>query len=78
MVTSNPYEGPRRPYTVGWARPGIDVRIMTETGVPARAEQSGVLQLKGPNLFSVYWCNPMKTAEDHTRDGYFSSGDVAD
>lgn len=78
MVTSNPYEGPRRPGTVGRALPGIDVRIMTESGVPAAAEQSGVLQLKGPNLFSGYWRNPVKTAEDHTRDGYFISGDIAE
>ncbi len=77
MVTSNPYEGPRRPGTVGRPLPGVDVRIVREDGVPAGSDQPGLLQLKGPNLFSGYWRNPEKTAEDHTPDGYFISGDVA-
>ena len=33
--------------------------------------------MRGPNLFSGYWRNPEKTAEDHTEDGWFISGDVA-
>ena len=78
MVTSNPYEGPRRPGTVGWPLPGVDVRIMSEDGVPAGSDRPGLLQLKGPNLFSGYWRNPEKTAEDHTSDGYFISGDIAE
>ncbi len=78
MVTSNPYEGPRRPGTVGRPLPGVDVRIMGEDGEPAGRDQPGLLQLKGPNLFSGYWRNPEKTAQDHTSDGYFISGDVAE
>ena len=77
MVTSNPYDGPRRPGTVGHPLPGVDVRIMAEGGQPAEPDEPGVLQLKGPNLFSGYWRNPAKTAEEHTPDGYFVSGDVA-
>ena len=78
MVTSNPYEGPRRPGVVGRALPGVDVRIMTDDHVAAAPGQSGILQLKGPNLFSGYWRNPEKTAQEHTPDGYFISGDVAE
>ena len=77
MVTSNPYGGPRRPGTVGFALPGVDVRIVAEGGQEASPNQPGLLQLKGPNLFSGYWRNPEKTAEEHTADGYFISGDVA-
>ncbi len=77
MVTSNPYDGSRRPGTVGFALPGVDVRIVAEGGGEALPNEPGLLQLKGPNLFSGYWRNPEKTAEEHTPDGYFISGDVA-
>lgn len=77
MVTSNLYDGPRKPGTVGRALPGISVRIALEGGRPAPQGEPGMLQIKGPNLFSGYWRNPEKTAEEHTADGYFLSGDVA-
>jgi len=71
MVTSNPYDGPRIAGSVGPALPGISVRIAAATGEP------GVLEMKGPNMFAGYWRNPEKTAEDHTADGWFISGDIA-
>ncbi len=77
MVTSNPYEGPRRAGTVGRPLPGVSVRIAAEDGSEAPAGQAGILQLKGPNLFAGYWRNPAKTAAEHTADGYFVSGDIA-
>lgn len=77
MVTSNPYHGPRQPGTVGYALPGIDVRIALEDGSLAPIGVPGILEIKGPNLFSGYWRNPDKTAQEHTADGYFISGDVA-
>ena len=69
MITSNPYDGDRVPGTVGFALPGVSVRI---TG-----DQPGVLEVKGPNVFKGYWRMPEKTKEDFTADGYFITGDVA-
>ena len=77
MVTSNPYEGTRIAGSVGPALPGISVRVIAENGVPAATGEPGVLEMKGPNMFAGYWRNPEKTAEDHTADGYFISGDIA-
>jgi malonyl-CoA/methylmalonyl-CoA synthetase len=77
MVTSNPYEGLRIAGSVGPALPGITVRVVAENGVLAKTGEPGVLEMKGPNMFSGYWRNPEKTAEDHTSDGYFISGDIA-
>ena len=77
MVTSNPYDGPRIAGSVGPALPGISVRVIAENGAAAETGQPGVLEIKGPNLFAGYWRNPEKTAEDHTADGYFISGDIA-
>ena len=76
MVTSNPYEGPRIAGSVGPALPGISVRVVAESGIPAATGKPGVLEMKGPNMFSGYWRNPEKTAQDHTADGYFISGDI--
>jgi malonyl-CoA/methylmalonyl-CoA synthetase len=77
MVTSNPYDGPRIAGSVGMPLPGISARVIAEGGKPAATGEPGVLEFKGPNLFSGYWRNPEKTAEDHTADGYFISGDIA-
>jgi malonyl-CoA/methylmalonyl-CoA synthetase len=68
MITSNPYDGARVPGTVGFALPGVDVRI--------RGEQPGVLEVKGLNVFKGYWRMPEKTAEEFTPDHYFITGDV--
>ncbi len=77
MVTSNPYDGPRIAGAVGPALPGVSVRVVTGDGQRAPQGEPGVLELKGPNLFAGYWRNPEKTAQDHTADGYFISGDIA-
>ena len=77
MITSNPYDGPRIAGSVGPALPGVSVRVVDENRRRAAIGKPGVLELKGPNLFAGYWRNPEKTAEDHTPDGYFISGDIA-
>jgi len=77
MVTSNPYDGPRIAGSVGPALPGVSVRVIGDDGQRAPIAQPGILEIKGPNLFAGYWRNPEKTAQDHTADGYFISGDIA-
>lgn len=77
MVTSNPYDGPRIAGSVGLALPGISIRVVADGGIPAAIGEPGVLEMKGPNMFVGYWRNPEKTAEDHTIDGHFISGDIA-
>ena len=77
MNTSNPYEGERRPGTVGFPLPGVSVRIVGEDDGALAAGETGDLQVKGPNVFSGYWRLPEKTAEEFTEDGWFRTGDVA-
>jgi malonyl-CoA/methylmalonyl-CoA synthetase len=77
MVTSNPYDGSRIAGSVGPSLPGISVRVVTENGQRAKTGEPGVLEMKGPNMFAGYWRNSEKTAEDHTADGWFISGDIA-
>jgi malonyl-CoA/methylmalonyl-CoA synthetase len=77
MVTSNPYDGARIAGSVGPALPGVLVRVIAENGRLAAPGEPGVLEIKGPNLFAGYWRNPEKTAQDHTEDGFFITGDIA-
>ena len=78
MITSNPYDGERRPGTVGFALPGVSVRIADlESGAPVQAGEIGVIEVKGPNVFAGYWRMPEKTAQEFRADGYFITGDLA-
>jgi malonyl-CoA/methylmalonyl-CoA synthetase len=78
MITSNPYhDGSRVAGTVGYALPGIDVRVATPEGKILPKGEVGVLEVKGPNVFAGYWRNPEKTREDFRPDGYFITGDLA-
>ena len=77
MVTSNPYDGPRVAGSVGFALAGVSIRVVDESGGAAAAGEPGTMEIRGPNLFAGYWRNPEKTAQDHTADGYFITGDIA-
>ena len=75
MITSNPYEGPRVPGTVGFSLPGIEVRVCAADNRPP-TEQIGVVQVRGPNVGPGYWRRPDATSESRTADGWFVTGDV--
>jgi malonyl-CoA/methylmalonyl-CoA synthetase len=77
MNTSNPYDGARRAGTVGFALPGVSIRIADpETGRALPEGEIGVIEIKGPNVFKGYWRMPEKTAAEFRADGYFISGDL--
>jgi malonyl-CoA/methylmalonyl-CoA synthetase len=68
--TSHPYEGPRLPGTVGPPVPGVEVRITDAV------DGIGMIEVRGSNLFTGYWRNPEKTAEDMRDGGWFATGDL--
>ena len=68
IITSNPLVGERIPGSVGYPLLGVELRI-------AGGDQTGVIQIRGPSVFSAYWRMPDKTAEEFT-DGFFITGDV--
>ena len=77
MNTSNPYEGDRVAGTVGFPLPDVTVRIAEpETGGPLPKGAIGVIEVRGPNVFSGYWRMPEKTAAEFRKDGFFITGDL--
>ncbi len=77
MITSNPYEGERRPGTVGMPLPGIELRIAdAEDGQVLADGEVGIIEIRGPGVFPGYWRMPEKTAEEFRADGYFITGDM--
>jgi malonyl-CoA/methylmalonyl-CoA synthetase len=68
MITSNPLDGARRPGTVGLPLPGVEVRVV---GAPP-----GIVEVRGPNVFSGYWNRAEQSAGAFTDDGYFVTGDL--
>ena len=77
MNTSNPYGGERIPGSVGPALPGIDIRISdAASGAPLPAGAIGMIEVRGPNVFSGYWKQPEKTRAEFRADGFFMTGDL--
>jgi malonyl-CoA/methylmalonyl-CoA synthetase len=77
MIASNPYDGERRPGAVGFALPGVGVRVADpETGAALPQGEVGVVEVKGANVFKGYWRMPEKTASEFRADGFFITGDL--
>ena len=71
MNVSNPYDGERRPGTVGFALPGVEVQLGAQDEILVR----------GPNVFGGYWQRPGATADvfEPAVDGgsaWFRTGDI--
>ncbi len=76
MLTSNPYDGERVAGTVGLPLPGVELRVVDESGARCGTGAIGAIQVRGPNVFSGYWRMPGKTREEFTDDGFFRTGDM--
>lgn len=78
MNTSNPYEGERVPGSVGYALPGVDVRLTDPSTGETLSSGVGMIEVRGPNVFKGYWRMPEKTAEELRPDGFFITGDLGE
>jgi malonyl-CoA/methylmalonyl-CoA synthetase len=66
LLVSNPYDGERRPGTVGLPLPGVELVL----------DASGEILVKGPSVFSGYRDQPDATRASFTADGWFRTGDI--
>ncbi len=72
MLVSNPYEGERRPGTVGFSLPGVRLKL---------EEGSGEILVNGPNVFEGYWNRPDADSESFSSDSvsrWFRTGDLGE
>ncbi len=76
MNTSNPYDGERRPGTVGFPLPGVELKITGDDGQELPDGEIGMIEVRGDNVFAGYWQMPEKTAEELRPDGWFITGDL--
>jgi malonyl-CoA/methylmalonyl-CoA synthetase len=77
MNASNPYTAERRPGTVGFALPGTEIKITDpNTGAELPQGETGMIEVRGPNVFGGYWRMPEKTAEELRDNGFFITGDL--
>ena len=51
----NPLDGARIAGTVGYALPGVSVRVVGDSGEPLPAGEIGAVEVAGPNVFAGYW-----------------------
>ncbi len=77
MALSNPLKGERRPGSVGQPLPGVEIRLVSETGgAVVGSGEPGEIQIRGRNVFPGYWNKPEATAASFSGD-WFRTGDVA-
>jgi acyl-CoA synthetase (AMP-forming)/AMP-acid ligase II len=77
MNLTNPYDGERRPGTVGGPFPGQRARVVdARTREPLPAGETGEIQVRGPHVFAGYRNRPDATEESFDEDGWFGTEDL--
>ena len=76
VVTTNAAGPVTKPGTVGPALPGVEVRIVDESGHDVPTGELGELICRGANVMLGYWNQPEATAES-LKDGWLHTGDLA-
>lgn len=71
----NPIEGLRKPQSVGPAIPGVEMKIMDETGAEKPCGEIGEICVRGPNVMKGYWKQPEETAASFFGE-WFRTGDL--
>lgn len=63
-----------KPGSIGRPIPGVELRLLDETGDETDETDPGEIVVRGANLFSGYWPDGTEGPDD---DGWFHTGDVA-
>jgi cyclohexanecarboxylate-CoA ligase len=79
LVTCNGLRDPEDKVfgTDGLPLPGMELRVIDPDGTDVRSGAEGDLLVRGPAQFVGYFKRPAFTAEAHTADGWFRTGDRA-
>ncbi len=77
MNLTNPYDGERRPGTVGGPFPGQEARVVDQRSRTLLPDgEVGEIEVRGPHVCAGYWRNPEASAAQFHPDGWFSTGDL--
>lgn len=68
MLTTNPYAGPRRPGSVGFPFPGVELRL----------GDGAEIEVRGPNVITRYAGDTEANDTAFTDDGWFRTGDLGE
>ena len=70
-VTSKDFSG-----TIGLPLPGIDIAIKDDAGVSLVSGESGEICIKGPQVMTGYYRQPLENEKAFTHDGFMRTGDI--
>ncbi|MCG3731613.1 long-chain-fatty-acid--CoA ligase FadD [Vibrio cincinnatiensis] len=76
LVTGNPYDLSDYSGAIGLPVPSTEVRIVDDEGKVLGYDQTGELQVRGPQVMQGYWQRPEATKEVIDEDGWLSTGDI--
>ena len=79
VVSTNPYDGPVKPGTIGQPLPATHIRLVDKEDPMKDAPpgEPGELVVKGPQIMRGYWNRPDADKDSFTEDGWLRTGDVA-
>ena len=70
-------ESARRPGTVGWPVPFLEMRTVRDDGTDTDTDEPGELLLRGPQMFGGYLHDDERTREVLAPGGWLRTGDLA-
>ncbi|EKO3571734.1 long-chain-fatty-acid--CoA ligase FadD [Vibrio metschnikovii] len=76
LVTGNPYDLSDYSGAIGLPVPSTEVRMVDDEGNVVANDQTGELQVRGPQVMQGYWQRPEATKEVINEDGWLSTGDI--
>jgi long-chain acyl-CoA synthetase len=74
VLTSTLMSEVAKPFSIGRAIPGVELKLVDERGVEVDEGDPGEICVRGDNLFVGYWPDG---AEGPDGDGWFATGDIA-
>ncbi|MBD1575538.1 long-chain-fatty-acid--CoA ligase FadD [Vibrio sp. S11_S32] len=76
LVAAYPHDLTDYNGSIGLPMPSTDVRIIDDEGNVLAFDQTGELQVRGPQVMEGYWKRAEATKEVITQDGWLSTGDI--
>lgn len=76
LVAAYPYDLNEYNGSIGLPMPSTDVRIIDDEGHVLGFDQTGELQVRGPQVMDGYWQREEATKEVISQDGWLSTGDI--